>query len=145
MRRLMLIALTTSALAFARRRSRRRSLPHHGDQQRIQGSWVLTMQGHNGKQNQVAGDTRWVFGQGKMQIVTGGRSYDWEYSIEPTVVPRTLDMRYRPSGGEGSLLKAVYSLENDTLTIAYGNWNDRPKSLRGDEPSKLVMTFKARA
>jgi uncharacterized protein (TIGR03067 family) len=138
MRRLPLLALTMFALAFAPAPFPKQKPGRDGDRQRIQGSWVLTLEGAN----PTARDTRWVFGQGKMQIVNGGNRYNWEYSIDPTTTPRALDMNYRPNGGEGSLLKAIYSIENDTLTIAYGNWSVRPKSFNSTAESMLVMTFK---
>jgi uncharacterized protein (TIGR03067 family) len=139
MRRLVLIALTTFALAFAPAPFPKQKPARQGDSQRIQGNWVLTMQGYNGRQNRAAGDTRWVFGQGKMQIVNGTNRYDWTYAIDPNARPRTLDLSY-----SGSPLKALYAIENDTLTITYnsGNWNQRPASLTSSDGSTLVMTFR---
>ena len=138
MRTSLVLVLASLSLAFAPAPFPRRQPAFASDAQRIQGDWLLTTQFHNGSETRTTDGTRWVFGQGgKMQIVSGGR-FDWTYSINPAATPRTLDMSFG-----GNVLRAVYSVDNDTLTITYnpGDWGKRPAGLRASA-NDLRMTFK---
>src|SRR5262249_27044658 len=133
MYRLLLIGVAVTSLAFAPAPLPRRPAARSDDVSRIQGIWVLQAQDRGGNKEPGAADVRWVLGAGKLEIRAGGNSYRWEYTIDPRANPRTLDMRYGLNDSV-SELKAVYSLDGDTLKIGYdtANWGQRPKGLEGD-------------
>jgi uncharacterized protein (TIGR03067 family) len=146
MSRLVLIGVAALSLAFAPAPLPRRSPSRGDDFNRIQGTWVMQEQGQGGNKVKLDGNTRWVLGAGKLEIRDGSSSYKWDYKIDPKSAPRALDMSYRPGGPgtDASELKALYSLDGDTLVIGYspGSWSKRPQSLGRDEPGLLTLTFR---
>lgn len=145
MRQVLLLGLTVLSLAFAPAPFPKRTPIRGGDDaQRIQGTWVVTKQGTSESQQPANDGLRWVFTAGQIQIRSGDRRYDWTYRIDPNAAPRTLDMVFGRENGESSPLKALYSLSDDTLVVAYhtGSWAVRPKSLTAPDPEVYRMTFK---
>jgi uncharacterized protein (TIGR03067 family) len=89
------------------------------DGERIQGRWQVATAGENGRQLQVTRADVLTFTADTITQAIDGRSEAVGYRLDPAATPKAIDMGLPVGGRRGFLIRAVYRLEGDTLTLCY--------------------------
>jgi uncharacterized protein (TIGR03067 family) len=135
----LFVIAATLGLAFAPApfpKSSRRDVPVD-DLQRMQGRWDITEHRTGGRPQGEAGFTltvesgRWTF------AIRGQERSRWNITLTPTAMPREVDMKH--AGDGGTLLKAIYRFDGDTLTVCYSLGGARPTRFEGDGSNWLMV------
>jgi uncharacterized protein (TIGR03067 family) len=91
------------------------------EQLRLQGTWELVELGSAGK-------TKPQSGKGRTAVITGDKfnlapSTEWSLRLYPTRNPPEVDILIvggKTTATKGKVMKGIYKLEGDTLTLHYG-------------------------
>lgn len=117
--------------------------PVRRDLERMQGLWTLVSLEVNGRKADPDQVRSWVLViEGQVYNPGSGEtSTEYSFRIDPTRNPRAIDMMPREGSLKGCVLRGVYRLEGDTLTIcrALDSENERPAGFRTRPESGLSM------
>jgi uncharacterized protein (TIGR03067 family) len=144
MRRSALLLLALLSLAFAPAplpRPAKRG-PNGEELKKMQGTWALVSEREEGRQLRV-GNVRAVIEDNDLTFFVGGKKTgEWTFTLNATTKPKALDMQMCPPGD--LLIRAVYALEGDTLTICQGGLvpRRRPADLSGQGPLGIKQVWK---
>jgi uncharacterized protein (TIGR03067 family) len=107
-----------------------------GDQEKIQGTWVLDSGERGGKQipDEAKGVTL-TFEGNKVKVKHGDREMTWGFKLDASKKPKAIDVDMN-----GKIGKGIYELKGDTLKIAHGEEGDpRPKNFESKEGSNVSV------
>jgi uncharacterized protein (TIGR03067 family) len=117
------------------------------DLKKMQGVWAVTTYTVGGKpfggpdeglRVEITGD--------RMRYTRGGKFLtEWTILLDPTRTPKVFDLRGVAGGRTpGMLLRGVYRLDGDTLTICSGldEKTDRPADLAGTAPGHRLEVLR---
>jgi uncharacterized protein (TIGR03067 family) len=85
------------------------------EQLRLKGDWVVVASGRVNKQ--VTGKNRPATIAGDKMTVSP--KTEWALKLYPTRNPPEIDLHILAGASEGKVMKGIYKLEGDTLTICY--------------------------
>ena len=106
-----------------------RQKPEKTDLELLQGTWVTTSQPLSGVKQEPKTVT-FTFAGRNLALTTDQQTNPWEVTLDSKTAPKSWDMKHRT---DPDVMKAVYSLEGDTLTVCHnydlGGWSRRPKDL----------------
>jgi uncharacterized protein (TIGR03067 family) len=109
--------------------------PASGDQEKIQGSWVIESVLHSGRPVPEAKDHAVVFEGNKMKTKRGDQEVSMAFKLDASQTPKAIDVDMGGQNGKG-----IYELKGDTLKIAHGELGDpRPKDFESKEGSKASV------
>jgi uncharacterized protein (TIGR03067 family) len=103
----------------------------------LQGEWTITSFGTNGERRPADPDriksvfgslvTDWFDGNKLITLTPIRTKVEIEYRLDPTKEPKWIDQRFTGGRIGPWIAKGIYKLDNDVLTICYGDPNvDRP-------------------
>ena len=112
------------------------------------GEWECVSRTFDGKPDATDG-YRYVFAAGgEWAVYRGGRRVTdggATYAADPTRDPAELDLKLKPALQTGQVLKAIYRIEGDTLTICLTGGPDRPSLFEAPVGSRIVKCVFKRA
>jgi uncharacterized protein (TIGR03067 family) len=94
------------------------------EQERLRGTWQMVETGSVGKVLRVDAGGATVIAGDRFTI---GKT-EYTFRVAPTREPREIDMVIQVGGAKGRLMKGIYKLEKDTLTIHLSLGEGRPAS-----------------
>jgi uncharacterized protein (TIGR03067 family) len=106
----------------------------------IEGDWTVRSSVVGGKSDGVMEKSpidKIVITAEKWQVVRGGQpSHGTNLFVDPKKDPPHMDIG---DGGKGTVCKAIYKLDGDTLTICYVLSGERPTKIESPEGSQVRM------
>jgi uncharacterized protein (TIGR03067 family) len=111
-----------------------------GDQDKIQGTWVLVSAERNGKElpAEVVSQIRLVFAGDKLTTQHKERKTEAHFKLDPARTPKEIDLDM-----DGSIGKGIYQLEGDKLKIAHGEvGGTRPREFSKSGTGTTVLVLK---
>jgi uncharacterized protein (TIGR03067 family) len=90
------------------------------DLKALQGTWVSVRRTSGGREMKSAGATTVVIAGTNLKYLVGGMvRTEWVITLDTTKNPRILDRTKVGGAGQGVVLRGIYRLDGDTLTICY--------------------------
>ncbi len=101
---------------------------------RLQGDWTMVALEVDGKKANANQTKTWllVVEGNKYNPGSGSESIEYTFRIDPTRVPKAIDLTPVDGPHEGRVFRAVYALEGDLLTVC------RPLDPSADRPAGLT-------
>jgi RNA polymerase sigma-70 factor (ECF subfamily) len=116
----------------------------NADLKALQGSWeTVSLNLTGAKVDRTPGIDVTVFaGRHVSCVVSGKIATEWTLLLDPAATPKVLDLRNK----RGQVLRGIYHLEGDTLTLCYRNELDgaRPADFRPGKGVGLEVLRRAR-
>jgi uncharacterized protein (TIGR03067 family) len=141
---LLLLALYAAALAAPLPPPKP---PGKADLKALQGEWEATNSRAGTALRAGAGGLTITVKEDRLSfLVDGEMRTTWVVTLDPKKAPKAIDLRRvaSRSGAVGELtLRAVYHVEGDSFTLAYGN-DRRPTDLEGKKAGEWVYVCKRR-
>jgi len=109
------------------------------DQPTVVGTWLPeTIVVGGAPEKLEAGMTFTLTGDGKCMVKEGKNEPDeMSYSMDPKKDPGHLDLR--EPGMQGELMKGIYKLDGDTLTLCLSMKGDRPTAFASPAGSMVIL------
>jgi uncharacterized protein (TIGR03067 family) len=81
---------------------------------------------------------------GKYTAVLGEEKDEGSFTIDPSKSPKEMDITSTGGPNKDKLIKAIYKLDGDTMTVCYElGGGDRPKQFESKKDTKgLLVTYK---
>jgi len=119
--------------------------PGKADLKALQGEWEVVAQ-RFGKIDRPGESLTLSVKDDRLTFLVGGEMRtSWVFTLDPKKAPRTIDLHRVGArwGGGAEKLLAVYHLDRDSFTFAYGK-ERRPTDLEGKKPGDWVYICKGR-
>lgn len=113
------------------------------DREALQGIWRLVASEVKGRKDEKPPESALKFDGDEAYELKGGEKKDPAvYRLDPSKDPRQIDLI--PQSGElkGTTVQAIYEIKGDTLRLALGDADRRPKAFVPGEGVTVVLTFK---
>jgi uncharacterized protein (TIGR03067 family) len=88
----------------------------------LQGNWRLVALEEGGKRQEVPFDKaqKLTVTADRIQgVVREGKPAEMAYTLDPTKIPKAIDLAYVADGKKGDAFRAIYRREGDALTICF--------------------------
>jgi uncharacterized protein (TIGR03067 family) len=110
------------------------------ERQKLRGTWQATLCQLSGNPLEQASFSRFVFGLGSVAVTEGDSTFDAEYTVDLTKQPKQLVL-WNEMERSTVLLRFIYKLESDTLTLALNPTPDGlpPTELESKEGDGILL------
>jgi RNA polymerase sigma-70 factor (ECF subfamily) len=143
-RTVLVLAVLMIAFAPAPLPKPKRGSPSEPDLNALQGTWETVSLECNGMKLQKKPGSEMTIFAGRLVscVVEGKVITEWNLLLDPTEIPKVLDLRDK----QGRLVRGIYRLDGDTLTLCYVNELDgkRPAEFRAGKGVGLEVLRRGR-
>ncbi len=106
----------------------------------LQGEWKVVSFNKGGEDTpkEELEKAKFVFVGEKLTITFNNRDETATFTVDPKAKPLAIDIT--PAGKKEKVVKGIYKLEKDTLSICFGpDGADRPTEFKGTKKSSLIV------
>jgi uncharacterized protein (TIGR03067 family) len=104
--------------------------------EKLKGTWLVESLLKDGKApSDLKGGEKFIITENKVSVSMNEHSVDYfSFTIDPTQKPATMDVKLFDGPDKGKVIKAIYSLEGDKLSLCIAlPGDDRPAKFSGDK------------
>jgi uncharacterized protein (TIGR03067 family) len=116
------------------------------DAKKLEGTWAATAMEFGGQQApaDAVKDTKLTFAGDQLTFTSKGKDEKATFKVDTGKKPFTIDITPSDGPDKGKTMKGIYTLDGDTLKIAFGVKEDeRPTGFTNEKDKPIVvMTFK---
>jgi RNA polymerase sigma factor (sigma-70 family) len=103
--------------------------PRHPDAELLQGNWKVKEAEALGKHlpRETSTKQTWAIKDGDIVVhFDDGVKENWTFTLDPTVTPRSIDLKVTAGVKAGASAKGIYKLEGNSLRICFNGHGERP-------------------
>ncbi len=107
----------------------------------FQGEWKFISFSKSGEEDskEELAKAKLVVSGDKMTFTRRGKDDPVTFTLDPKATPATIDLKAK-EGGKEIMVKGIYKLEKDTLTICFGlDASERPKDFKPAKGNGLLI------